>query len=886
MEHADPHAATLATLPAPVAPPDRQDLASVDAANYHVVGELARGGMGRIRVARDLRLGRQVAIKDVIVRDESLTRRLEREARITARLQHPSIVSVYEAGTWANGIPFYAMPLIDGRSLDDVIAERPTLDARLALVPNVLAVADAIAYAHGQRVIHRDLKPRNVLVGIFGQTVVIDWGLAKDLDAPVADDDSPYRTSTNDVATMAGEVIGTPAYMPPEQANGDSVDERADVYAIGALLVHVLTGTPPYTGRDVYEILDAVRSGPPAPVSELEPGTPMDLVAIVERAMARDAASRYPTARELAEDLRRFQTGQLVGAHRYTRGELVRRWIKRHRAMVLAAIAIVATTAIAGQRIVHAKAIADEQRDRAVASRADAEDLLGYMVGDLRDRLQPMGRLDVLDGVARKAVGYYTRHAEEPGTSMKRAGELATLGRLLTDEGHLDEAEQQLATTLSLYEHDGLSIEWQRIAAQAHEGLADVRRARRDNRGALRELDQAQVLRRDTSGRVEQRRGEILVLLEDVPAATEAFRASLASALDQLRRDPGSKDALGTVATAHDRLGGVYTTSGSTDYALVEYREEIATLARLPTDDSQRDLMANARLHLAVNLRLSRDLDGALREVQLARELREQLVSHDPQNTRWQFDYAMALLRSAQFHLAAGDVERSLADYRTRLAIVERLVALDPSNTTWRAALATNHVGIGDVEMARGQLAAAVKALRVAERILDDLAAKSPDDALMVANASAAHDRIAIALAQLGDHRGACDELAVMIRQSESLLARDPTNLGTSSALEEGHERMAVSLLALGEREAAIREATAARKMLDGRLSELTDDPVTLEAAITVGETLGNASLALHDNAAATAGFRTALPAARRLLELAPTPELRARVATLERLAR
>src|SRR6185312_12276678 len=157
---------------------------------------------------------------------------------ITARLQHPGIVPVYEAGRWPNGEPFFAMKLVSGRPFDRVIGEAARLEDRLALLPRLAAACDAIAYAHSQRIIHRDLKPGNVLIGDFGETVVIDWGLAKDLDS----DDNietlkrnqpprPKRPtdSGNGTLTVAGAVMGTPAYMAPEQARGESVDQRADV---------------------------------------------------------------------------------------------------------------------------------------------------------------------------------------------------------------------------------------------------------------------------------------------------------------------------------------------------------------------------------------------------------------------------------------------------------------------------------------------------------------------------------------------------------------------------------------------------------------------------------------------------------------------------------
>src|SRR5262249_36594426 len=169
--------------------------------------------------------------------------RFQREALITARLQHPGIVPVYEAGRWPSGEPFFAMKLVSGRPLDKVIAEATSLPARLALLPRLAAACDAMAYAHSQRIIHRDLKPGNVLIGDFGETVVIDWGLAKDLDAadspesanraPRARKSQPKIEHQSSTLTVAGSVMGTPAYMAPEQARGETVDQRADVFALG-----------------------------------------------------------------------------------------------------------------------------------------------------------------------------------------------------------------------------------------------------------------------------------------------------------------------------------------------------------------------------------------------------------------------------------------------------------------------------------------------------------------------------------------------------------------------------------------------------------------------------------------------------------------------------
>ena len=384
LESLDTVSPPTATDDGPIAPPAVAvvpGLQVVDPRHYTIGDEISRGGMGRIRAAFDRRLGRNVALKEMLAPDAAHTRRFEREVFVSARLQHPSIVSIYEAGRWPSGEPFYAMKLVEGRPLKKVIAEAMTLDARLALLPNVLAVADAMAYAHDKRIIHRDLKPANVLVGAFGETVVIDWGLAKELDVDepeAAHVDAPAGDAN---LTRAGTVIGTPNYMPPEQAAGHPVDERADVYALGAMLYHLLAGEPPYRGESSAEVLAKVAAGPPAPLATVSPGAPADLLAIVDRAMARQPRARYRTARELAEDLRRFQSGQLVASHEYTRGELVRRFLKRNRALLsAAAIALVAITIIGGIAI--AQVIGERDRARAARTRAERERAIAQLRAD------------------------------------------------------------------------------------------------------------------------------------------------------------------------------------------------------------------------------------------------------------------------------------------------------------------------------------------------------------------------------------------------------------------------------------------------------------------------------------------------------------------------
>jgi serine/threonine protein kinase len=313
---------------------------------YALDREIGRGGMGRVFAGRDLRLQRPVAIKMLRVRDAALATRFEREVRLAARLQHPGVVPVYDAGFWPSGEPYLVMKLVLGQSLERVIRDADTSADRLALLPHVITAAEAVAYAHDQGIVHRDLKPINILVGAFGETIVLDWGLAKDLRASAAAGGEAGAAVAAVVApgdTAAGGVLGTPSYMSPEQASGAPVDARADVYALGAILHHVLAGSPPQTSSGV---------APPGatrlvPLGTLEPRLPPDLLAVVEKALAADPRTRYPSAFELAEDLKRFQAGQLVAARSYSRATRIGRVLGRHPFVTAAVLVATALAALA-----------------------------------------------------------------------------------------------------------------------------------------------------------------------------------------------------------------------------------------------------------------------------------------------------------------------------------------------------------------------------------------------------------------------------------------------------------------------------------------------------------------------------------------------------------
>jgi len=331
---------------------------------FRVVRPHAKGGLGVVSVAIDEELGRQVAFKEIKEEyaDHAESRsRFVLEAEVTGKLEHPGIVPVYGLGRYDDGRPYYAMRFVRGDSLQEAIkrfhaADKPTELELRDLLGRFLDVCEAMAYAHSRGVLHRDLKPDNVMLGPYGETLVVDWGLAKamggDGDAgasigPVV----PTAAGTHYEGTVAGAVLGTPAYMSPEQAAGeiDRLGPASDVYGLGAILYSLLTGKPPVEGGETAEILARVRRGEiPAP-REVKPWVPKPLEAVCRKAMALKPGDRYATPKELAADLKRWLADEPVSAWREPWGVRARRWVGKHRTLVTtaAAVAVVAGLGLA-----------------------------------------------------------------------------------------------------------------------------------------------------------------------------------------------------------------------------------------------------------------------------------------------------------------------------------------------------------------------------------------------------------------------------------------------------------------------------------------------------------------------------------------------------------
>lgn len=344
------------------APPAKDNDTATPAERYERRRLHATGGVGQVWLAYDTMLERDVALKELRQEregDAALGRRFAHEARITGRLQHPGIVPVYELLPTADGdLHAYTMRFVHGRTLAKAIENYHTRKAQGSAGPLDLhtllgvfvKVCNTVAYAHAQDIIHRDLKSANVVLGDFGEAVLLDWGFARSLDEPEETLPGTPSTTGDPSHTLAGQVVGTPAYMAPEQATGQRglVDRRSDIYGLGAILFEILTGRPPFVGKDVTDLLRQVRETTPPGPQELCRDVPPALAAVCHHATARDPEKRYASATDLAGDVERWLADMPVTAYAESAGERLRRWGRRHKPLVAGLAALIATAFLAG----------------------------------------------------------------------------------------------------------------------------------------------------------------------------------------------------------------------------------------------------------------------------------------------------------------------------------------------------------------------------------------------------------------------------------------------------------------------------------------------------------------------------------------------------------
>jgi len=436
--------------------------------------ELGRGGLGRVVTLRDQVMGREVAMKQLLpsrsaeaakdtVQSLTIEARFLREARLAAQLEHPNIVPVFEVGRRDDGSLYYTMRRIKGRTLGDAGRAATSMPERLRLVPNVLAVAQALAYAHSRGVIHRDVKPQNVMLGSFGETYLLDWGLArvKGKADPRSQDLSMAPDITGGLQPAA---VGTPSYMSPEQALGrvDEMDERTDVWGLGAVLYEVLTDQPPYVGQSAIDVIQQVLTDDWKPVKALAPDAPDDLVAVCGRALAKDPAQRYASAKELAADIEAWLHGRRVSARDYSGVELLRRLIVRNKvasALVTGlVVALLSVGAVSWQRI-------RAQRNAALAFATVVMTDVGH------DLYSVAGAEGVMELLARETAHFLATDTgldfDDPGLRVPLARAWQMLGQVSTDLGRFDEGHRYADDCVRLMWREPARLDQSSIEAAA-----------------------------------------------------------------------------------------------------------------------------------------------------------------------------------------------------------------------------------------------------------------------------------------------------------------------------------------------------------------------------------------------------------------------------------
>jgi serine/threonine-protein kinase len=647
--------------------------ATSDGQRFRVLRPHARGGLGFVSVALDAELNREVALKQILdhhADDPTSRQRFLIEAEVTGGLEHPGIVPVYGLGSYAGGRPYYAMRFIRGDSLKEAVdrfhadeslkrdRSRRSLELR-KLLRRFVDVCNAIDYAHSRGVLHRDIKPGNVIVGKHGETLVVDWGLAKALGRVEPGAVSGERllvpsSASGSGETLPGSALGTPSYMSPEQAEGDleRLGPRSDVYSLGATLYYLLTGRPPTEG-DVGEVLRAAQKGEFPPPRRHDPTLDKALEAICLKAMAHRPADRYDAPRSLSEDLERWMADEAVAAYPEPWTRALTRWLARHRTGVTAAgsgllMALVGTAAVlAVQAAANASLSASLTREKA-ARKELAGANIELQESNTRER-ESRERAQRRFELARQAIEqYYTGASEDV---LLKQPELVALRKNL------------LGTALAFYK---------RLQAEL-EGP--------DDPATRTELASAFT-----------RVGQITA---DVGIAAEALEAYQRARLihEELQRaDPSAAGPRRALAGDLQRSGRLLTTiSGREDEALPLLERSLALRAGSAGETANtgdRLEMARTYLDIALNRRRVGRAEEAMRAAETSRDLAEKLVADHPRDdaARHTLGGAWTSLALQQIFLGRHDAARR--SLQQSISLQEQLTARHPGEPGSRSDLA------------------------------------------------------------------------------------------------------------------------------------------------------------------------------------------------------
>ncbi|MFO1330652.1 MAG: protein kinase [Rubrivivax sp.] len=785
---------------------------------YTIERELGQGGMGTVWLARrtDGRFEGHVAVKMLSgpLVGRAAAERFEREGRILARLAHPHIARLVDAGVDGQQ-PYLILEYVDGRPIDEH-CDAAALDvkARVRLFLDVLA---AVAHAHARLTLHRDLKPSNILVSAGGEVKLLDFGIAKLLD------DGTQPGVATELTQRAGHAY-TPRFAAPEQVERGDVTTATDVYALGVLLYLLLAGTHPTApdpAQPVLVQLKALLEQPPPRLSDAaarQGGEPArrarelrgDLDTIVAKALRKKAAERYANAAQLAEDLQRWLRHEPVAARPDAPLYRIAKFVRRHR------VGAGATALVLGAGVAGTAATLWQARE-AQRQRVQAEGLIEFMLGDLREKLTPVGRLDVLDSVGARALGYYEQQdsARLDGDSLgRRARALHLIGEIAELRGSLDEAS--------------------RVFAQAADSTAVLLRRAPDD--AQRLYDHGQSL--FWTGYVDYQRGRL-------EAAEQAFQRYRELAERLVARAPDKPEWRTELAMAHSNLGTVLLDRGRPAEALASLRR---------TRELLRGVLPHkpaAAKELALNFgwiaRAQQQL-GALPEALAERQQQVEFLRALPDAARSrdvQAALAVALGESARYLLDLGRPADALPRARERLATVQPLVEAEPQSKPLQRHLALAELHLAETLHANGALAESRRHLDAARRLAAELAQGSPvvdlqvfvrGSVLAVAAGIVAPEGLAALRAEL---RQCLDAVAAIERQAATAF-----NDRETQALARLHLALGDLLARDGQADAARGHWRAARERLAAR-PELRD----MQAALL----LAGAAVRLGDHAAAAA---------------------------------
>ena len=739
---------------------------------YRIIRVLGQGGMGTVYLAEQTEpVRREVAVKVLRagVDHDLFTARFAAERQALAVMEHPNITKVFDAGITDAGWPYFVMERVVGMPLTEYAdAHRLSIRDRLRLVVQICSAAQ---HAHQKGIIHRDLKPSNVIVteeaGV-AMCKVIDFGIAR----VTAVAELPNLT-------MTGLSLGTPAYMSPEQASGSrlDVDTRSDIYSLGVLLYELLAGSLPFD-PDSYRglamlaqhaagevVRPSVRVTRLAP-AEREPIAAMrstdvprlvaalrgDLDWIVLRAMEKERERRYETASAFALDLERHLAHQPVLASPPSRAYRTRKFVRRHRAGVafaattaLLLVAFSITASVQARRLARARTTAERRQ-------AQAEELIGFMVGDLRTSLSTLGRLDLLDKVGSKSQAYFAAVPESElsaAESYRRSEALRQIGEIRVDQGRLDTAmtlfRQSLALATRLADRDSLNDLWQLGLGASHYWVGFIHYRKSELDSALAHfapylhITERLVARAPDSlsyrlelGEANSNIGSTKEARGDLAGALSAFQRKLAIAEDLVRRDSTKLEWRESLANNFNAVGVIQHKLGDLAGAERSQRAELALklalLRRDTTNTTYQDALVNAYALLSPLLLNEGDHTSALQMAEQGRALAALVAAADTANPtkRWRLATTHGLVGVA--HLERGEVATARSSLDTSRVILEALVARTPGERRWQGTLARVHADLGTSMSMLGRVAEAERVERAALANLQPALAKRPSD--------------------------------------------------------------------------------------------------------------------------------------------------------------